>query len=808
MALTVKVRQGGGTAAGTADYTDQVPLWELSTSGPHAPILTAVQAFGRASSTQGQFVIDDDENAIYTAGTAQIEAHNRVWITEDASGTARHLAIGRVERKEAERGAVQMGNARRWTVTYGDQNQDLRGLALTADWDAPEELAWQRAIRVIETFCQTSPRLTTNITAGTAHLVTPNDAETPVTLPAYTYEMGTSINDILGECAESEGQDWGVVLHDDESGTHMCFQYIDEADHTTNLCTLSIDGDGNADSSTTFAPIWDSGAAVELDGQEVLSGAVTEWGDERSHSLITNSTYVDRFDYWVEKMQDATATTTAVAEARGVFLLNGRAKENATHNLTIRIPADKAHLVRAGMSIKIRSAASRHEEALGGTATRRIATVKLELVSPSVGSVKGIYDAHLQLDKPIKIPRTRRARPGPRAPRPATPPSGGTPDTILAQWHFDSSGEDDDGNGYFWNLWSGDNGGCVQSGSLNPGISMDYEVPVSASTQYTISASILNRSISRNPAGVQFYVEYINAGGSEISEELIHTTSSTGFETFSVTVTTPVNTAGIEFNVPNSLAAVDNVVLSLTGSGTPPSGAEAGDISPDLVDDPTDVYAPIIHYHHLFRDEPPTADDDEADGLPLGTRWIQFDDLTTPTQIVAIYILQDDEEGAAVWFQEPAPDHVHDQDDIIGSPSSGVVDHSSMGATETFDFADGSDHEGVLDDDLTVTLDGATDGEAAFMTLVLTQDGTGGHSITLPAALINRSDLEAAFDTTASATNVLTVFTYDGGTTWYGALMGATAAASGHYEVLMASGSADPLETSDGLDWLYVFVED
>lgn len=34
------------------------------------------------------------------------------------------------------------------------------------------------------------------------------------------------------------------------------------------------------------------------------------------------------------------------------------------------------------------------------------------------------------------------------------------------------------------------------------------------------------------------------------------------------------------------------------------------------------------------------------------------------------------------------------------------------------------------------------------------------------------------------------------------------ASASGHYEVLMASGGADPLETSDGLDWLYVFVSD
>jgi hypothetical protein len=82
----------------------------------------------------------------------------------------------------------------------------------------------------------------------------------------------------------------------------------------------------------------------------------------------------------------------------------------------------------------------------------------------------------------------------------------------------------------------------------------------------------------------------------------------------------------------------------------------------------------------------------------------------------------------------------------------------------------------VQNADLTVTLTGATAGQAAFMTLVLTQDGTGGHSINLPSSVVNDTTIEAAWDQAASAVNILTLFTYDGGTNWYAFLAGGSGA--------------------------------
>jgi hypothetical protein len=131
--------------------------------------------------------------------------------------------------------------------------------------------------------------------------------------------------------------------------------------------------------------------------------------------------------------------------------------------------------------------------------------------------------------------------------------------------------------------------------------------------------------------------------------------------------------------------------------------------------------------------------------------------------------------------------HYHDTsqvegiEDIVGAPGetvSEVVDHGTMGATEEFSFVDGTDHEGTLDENLTVTLAGATSGEAAWMTLKLHQDGTGTNTLTLPASVVNGDDVEAAFDTAASAVNIISIFTYDGGSTWYAFLAGGSGGAS------------------------------
>ncbi|MCC6619459.1 MAG: hypothetical protein IT341_10535 [Chloroflexi bacterium] len=101
-----------------------------------------------------------------------------------------------------------------------------------------------------------------------------------------------------------------------------------------------------------------------------------------------------------------------------------------------------------------------------------------------------------------------------------------------------------------------------------------------------------------------------------------------------------------------------------------------------------------------------------------------------------------------------------------------VVDHGTMGATETFDFGDGSDHEGTLGANLTVSLDGASDGEAAWMTLKIIGDGSS--TITWPESVIWPGDIAPDAPGSGEAL-VVSLFTYDGGTNVYGSYPGTPA---------------------------------
>lgn len=139
-----------------------------------------------------------------------------------------------------------------------------------------------------------------------------------------------------------------------------------------------------------------------------------------------------------------------------------------------------------------------------------------------------------------------------------------------------------------------------------------------------------------------------------------------------------------------------------------------------------------------------------------------------------------------------------------GGSTSTVTDHGSMGSTEEFNFTAGADHEGTQDANLTVTLSGATAGEAAWMTLVLSN---AGYSVLLPASVVNRAAIEAAWD---DSLNILTLVSYDGGTTWYGALSGSAAAVnpSGRWEPVVFDPGSGPEIVYSGGDIVMHFVED
>jgi hypothetical protein len=250
-----------------------------------------------------------------------------------------------------------------------------------------------------------------------------------------------------------------------------------------------------------------------------------------------------------------------------------------------------------------------------------------------------------------------------------------------------------------------------------------------------------------------------------------------------------VSTVGIVGSTAQKVAGSASTAFAgtITGSGlwggfsyslAPASAGSGGDGNIDLIGSGTGVKrcSDTEHYH---TDRDPTSGDTFASGgWRHNTLWVN-------ESTGAAFLLTD--EDAGTWVELAgggATDHgaltglADDDHPQYVLKSAPVTDHGTVGATEDFDFTDGTDHEGVLDQNLTVTLSGATNGEAAWMTLKLTQDGSGTNTLTLPAEVVNGSDVETAFDTAASAVNVISVFSYDGGSTWYAFLAGGGGGAS------------------------------
>lgn len=411
MALSLTVRMGGGTASGTADYSDQ---WRIF--GPNGErMFDAGNAFDNGGSTQWQFVIDDDDNEIPSVGTAQLAAHNLVTVIDDAPGFDAWVGRGRISNKQQYRGDVQMGDAIQWSVTVDDANTHLKGLALVTPWVRSSESGRARVLALIAAFLQGDPRLTTNLDDD----LVASGGE--VTMPAKTYPAGTELAEILDDCATVEGKVYGVVIHHVDSVSHECLMYIDEADHTTYLSTLTITDD-EPDLSTEFPPIWDQGPAALHDGQELTSHLISSYGaGTASFTVAKDTTRVDSYDYWAVPYNDSESETSAQAVTRAAQILEERSVEHVTHQATIKLPADKIHLVEAGMSIKMQAAASMGGLYLDTLQTRRIAQCKKEPIAPEVGEVVGQYLVHLQLDRPVRVFGAKKGLPvGPK------PPSSGT----------------------------------------------------------------------------------------------------------------------------------------------------------------------------------------------------------------------------------------------------------------------------------------------------------------------------------------------------------------------------------------------
>lgn len=89
----------------------------------------------------------------------------------------------------------------------------------------------------------------------------------------------------------------------------------------------------------------------------------------------------------------------------------------------------------------------------------------------------------------------------------------------------------------------------------------------------------------------------------------------------------------------------------------------------------------------------------------------------------------------------------------------------------TLNLANGNVFNVTMTGNVTFTFSGATNGRACSFSLYLRQDGTGGRTVTWPAS-VKWSGGAPTLTTTASAVDILVFETLDGGTNWFGSLVG------------------------------------
>ena len=101
------------------------------------------------------------------------------------------------------------------------------------------------------------------------------------------------------------------------------------------------------------------------------------------------------------------------------------------------------------------------------------------------------------------------------------------------------------------------------------------------------------------------------------------------------------------------------------------------------------------------------------------------------------------------------------------------VQTASTAAT-TLNLANGNVFEVTLSSSTTFTFSGAINGKACSFSLYLKQDATGGRAVTWPSgsSTVKWSGGAPTLTTTANAIDVVVFETLNGGTTWYGALVG------------------------------------
>ena len=123
-------------------------------------------------------------------------------------------------------------------------------------------------------------------------------------------------------------------------------------------------------------------------------------------------------------------------------------------------------------------------------------------------------------------------------------------------------------------------------------------------------------------------------------------------------------------------------------------------------------------------------------------------------------------DNGAVTAAKVAADVATQAELDLKEPIPTYTNHGNAGATEDIAFtASRSVHRLVLDANCTISFSGAANGVYTEALVLFVQDGTGGRTVTEPAAVVQPNDAALVVASGANKVTVVTYFTVDGGTT-------------------------------------------
>jgi hypothetical protein len=439
MAAKLYARRGGDPSVTPTDITDIVPFFDDN----NASIIELGMSCNNGAASQGQFLVEDPDASLDNVlGGAYLPGHTQITWSEDASGTEYWLSQGRISGVDRGRGDKLGGDFIEHIQKVDDANVDLR-LPFTEDWPRPSESDTARlyalGLYIFNGDSSTAPdpRPSTVIVIADDHLAP--DTNT-VILPAKTYPAGTYPTEVIGDCQTASGKIYGVVLHhDDGVGSHVCFEYIRENDHSTYLSVAKIsDKVDNWDPTNLTAPIyepkWDQGKSLVANAQASISGLVSRYGTGDKFVYVNDPTQESQYEHWIDTYNDSESVTESQAIVRATAIQQYRAPGDYTFQVSVLVLAEQIHLIAAGMSIEVDTAAI-----LGGF--YRGTYVPLRIVGLSWEPlVDGRYWAHMQLNRGYRNGPVSPGKAQPAATTPTGAPDCGDTSPVAIALGIDGAG--------------------------------------------------------------------------------------------------------------------------------------------------------------------------------------------------------------------------------------------------------------------------------------------------------------------------------------------------------------------------------